>query len=342
MNGAQQLGWGANPMSAMPAMSSLIKAATMGELRNLIGEMRALAPLPEDAQKIVDDAVVRVGRNRLTIVSDLMDEGLVFPVPDAMGVMEVTWDQLSEAGGAIRSMSPRARNESGLPDRRQKKIPVYLTMDGFSLDARTLMASQRVGSPLDTTMIEQSTRRVNEAVEDAAINGAITVDGNASPGLMNAPNVNSITYLSNEAWDAAGKNGEEILTDVLSMIAVLQADGKFGPYTLYVNTTYGNALNANWSDGTTTFPITIRARLEQIEAGGRNLRVKVADRLATNRTALVQMTSDVVDLIQGQSPVAVPWMSPDGWTFHWMIMAIQIPRTRDDYDGQSGIVTGNI
>ena len=62
--------------------------------------------------------------------------------------------------------------------------------------------------------------------------------------------------------------------------------------------------------------------------------------MPANTAVLVQMTSDVVEIVQGQSPVVIPWTSLDGFTLHWLVMAIQIPRVRSDYDSQSGICVG--
>ena len=83
-------------------------------------------------------------------------------------------------------------------------------------------------------------------------------------------------------------------------------------------------------------------RIEQIVAGGRNIQVRDADRIPADKVALIQMTSDVIDMISGMAPTAVPWVSPDGFTLYWLIMAIQVPRVRADYDGQSGIVIGEM
>lgn len=305
-----------------------------------VGQMRAMSPLPEDAQRVVDNAVVRVGLDRLTIVADLLAAGLRFPLADPLSVTEVQWDTVNEVGGAQRTMDPEARGENQLPNRTPNRTPVFLTTDDFFLGIRTLRASERVGQPLDTTLIEQATRRVNEAIEDQAINGAaLNVHGYGAPGILNAPNVNTFTYGSNEAWDAAGKTGDEILADVLGMINVAITAKKYGPYNLYVPTLYGTALakdfKANGSD-------TVLQRLQAIEAGGRNLVIKQADQLPANRTALIQMTSDVIDVIDGQRPVTVPWTSPSGFTLHWLVMAIMIVRVRSDYNSKSGVVTGNV
>jgi hypothetical protein len=312
-----------------------------------VQEMRALSPLPENAQKLVDTAVVKVGLERLSVVADLMAEGLTYNLPNPLSVTEVQWESVNKIGDAIRTMSPEARGEFQLPDRSINRVPVYLTMDDFSVNIRTLLASQRVGQPLDTFMVEEATRRVNEAIEDAAINGAgIQQNGYTTPGLLTASVSTAYTYEtsggSTTAWTHSSKTGQKIVNDVLAMIDLMQAAHRYGPYNLYVNTTYGNALNKNFSDGTTTFPTTILQRLEQIQVGGRNLRVRVADRLPTDRTVLVQMTSDVIDVIDGQRPTVVPWTSPSGFTLFWAVMAIVIPRIRKDYDSNKGIVTGNV
>lgn len=311
---------------------------------NSIDELRSLAPLPKDAQELIDRAVVSVGLERLTIAADVMAAGLTFPLADPLSVMEVYWESESKAGHAQRTMLPDARGERQIIDRSGQRIPIYATMDDFSFNIRTLRAASRAGAPLDTSHVAQATRRVNESIEDAIINGAaLAAAGNDVPGLMNETNVNTVTYTgSNKAWDHASKTGEEIVIDVLAMIAANQADGYYGPYNLYVPTDYGTALMKNWSDGTTTFPITIMERLEQITVGGRALRIAVADRLADDYTILVQMTSDVVDMIVGQEPTTVSWEDGPGWNRYFAVMAFMVPRIKSDYDGGSGVCVGYI
>lgn len=315
-----------------------------------IAEMRAAAPLPENSQRIIDDAVTQVGLERLTVVADLLAAGLRYPLPDPLSVTEVQWETESKTGGAFRVMSPEARGEYQLPDRMIHRVPVYITMDDFSLNIRTLRMSQRVGAPLDTSLVTSATRRVNEAIEDAAINGAgVQVNGYETPGLLNAPNANTYTFTNGvttggatTAWTHSTKTGQMILTDVLGMIDVMQAVHMYGPYNIYIPTVYGTALAKNWSDGTTTFPTTILSRLQQIQVAGGSLNIKVADRLPANTVLMIQMTSDVVDIIDGQRPTVVPWTSPSGFTFFWAVMAIQVPRVKYNYNGESGILVATI
>ena len=315
-----------------------------------IAELRAASPLEENAQRIVDHAVVEVGLERLQLAADMMAAGLTFPVTDPLSVLEVQWEQISKTGGAIRTMSPSARGEAQLPDRKIKRVPIYLTIDDFSIGIRTLKSSERIGTPLDTTLVKESTRRVNEAIEDAAINGAgVTVGaGDTTPGLtyglLTAPSANTAALTADwTGTNTIGTTGPAMLADVLAGISSLQAAKKFGPYNVYVGTKAGNLLNSDFKVNTTD---TIRQRLEQVEAGGRMLNIRVADRMPNTavqgdkQMAIVQMTDDTLDMVTGQSPTVIPWTSNDGFTLFWLVMAIMIPRFRDDYDGNSGVYIG--
>ena len=322
--------------SAPPHIGQLLLKANLS-----INELRAMSPFEENAQKIIDQAVVEVGLDRLVVAADIMSAGLTYNLPNALSVMEVQWERTSHTGGAQRTMSPSARGENQLFDRDVKRVPIYLTTDDFSVGIRTLQMSQRIGAPIDTAMVSQATRRVNEAIEDAMINGAgIQSDGYTTYGLLNAPNANPYIYQGGGAgtpWTDGGKSGQEILDDAMDMIEKLQADKKYGPYTLYVNTAYGNALNMDFKANGS---LTILQRLLELRVGGSTLNVVSADKIPTDYTILVQKTSDVVDIIMGQSPTVIPWTSADGFTLYWMVMAIVVPRVRDDYDGNSGICIG--
>lgn len=321
-----------------------------GELsiRNLRAPgFRALAPLFDKAQVAIDQAVVEVGQERLTFVADLMSENLVYNLTDPLSVTQLEWYKRKKTGAAQRVMDPNARTEDKKPTTLPFRLPIYLTIDGFTLDIRSLKMSQRIGVPLDTTLIKDCTRSVNEAIEDAAINGATTLDGEdlavagyEAPGLLNAPN--KATYDIVTAWDdatarAALTIGAKILTDVQSMIALAAANFKYGPYNLYIGTAYGIALG---DDFKANGDRSILARLQEIEAGGRKLRVRVADKLPAHTVALVQMTSDVVEVVKGQAPTVIPWTSLNGMTIHNLVMGIMIPRVRSDANGKSGIVIG--
>jgi len=129
--------------------------------------------------------------------------------------------------------------------------------------------------------------------------------------------------------------------DVINGITVLQTNRKFGPYHLYVGTTIGNKLQNDYATtGVTVTPgKTIMQRLEEVDAGnGAKLVVKVADRIPADTAILVQMTNDTVEMIDGQAPTVIPWTSASGFVMFWLVLAIMIPRVRDDYDQNSGVL----
>lgn len=303
-------------------------------------EFRTAAPLPARSEVVLDKVIVKVGLQRLTFVADLLAEGLVYNLPNPLSVPFLEHNAQSKVGAAKRTMSPSSRGDNKMPILTPGRVPIFITSDDFNLDIRTLLESQRVGMPLDTAIMEQCVRSVNEAIEDQGINGATTLDGQdlvvagyGAPGLLNATNANTDSQTLAD-WTPATVDGAKILADVQSAVAKLQADKKYGPYNLYVSTTAGLALD---SDFKANSDLTIRMRLEQLEYGGRKLRVRVADFMPSTKFALVQMTSDVVDVVDGQRPTVVPWTSLDGFTIYNMIMAMMVVRFRSDYDGNSGV-----
>lgn len=300
-----------------------------------VHELRDLSPLPDEAQRVIDETVVSVGMERLTIAADLMAANLTFNVDDPMSVIEVYWEKVSRVGKAYRTMEPHSRGENQLQDREGIRTPLYATMDDFNFSARLLGASRRGGAALDTSHIAQATRNVNEAIEDALINGGPTVAGVATPGLLQVGN--EYPYVDAQAWTNAGHDGSDILADVQGMAALAVADGYYGPFNLYVPTLYDAKLDGNFIAGS---DLTIRERLQKLNYGGRPLVVKPADLLPADTTVLVPMQSSSVDMIIGQQPIAVNWSSPDGFWRYFAVLAFIVHRVKEDYDNKTGIVVG--
>ena len=111
----------------------------------------------------------------------------------------------------------------------------------------------------------------------------------------------------------------------------------------------GSDISANLdNDYTTAAPQnTIKDRLLRLEG---LKEIKSADMIPSGtavtgvgaKVAIVQMTNDVVDMVVGQQPTVVPWVSADGFTFHNLIMCVLIPRFRSDYNSDSGVCIGTL
>jgi hypothetical protein len=338
-------GWSV-PALREPGFRQLEQALAEG------GQLRTLAPLAEDAQKVIDNAVVEVGLERLTFAADIMAAGLTYNLTDPLSITQLEWNSVNKVGAAQRTMTPSARGENKLPIVLPSRLPIYLTTDGFNLDIRTLRMSRRVGTPLDTALVKYCTRSVNEAIEDAAINGATTLDGQAlkvagysAPGLLNAPNAET-QALTAAAWSTAPV-GATVYAQTQLMLAKLRANKKYGPYRMYVGTEVAAALDADYDTTSGSRGLTIRERLLKLEG---LQAIRTADLItgghATThvgaKVAIVQMTSDVIDMVVGQAPTVIPWTSLDGFTIHNLVMAIMIPRVRSDYDGNSGVCIGTL
>lgn len=310
--------------------------------------MRALAPLPEKAQVLIDKAVVDVGLQRLSLVKYILSKPeLVYTLTDPLSVTQLEWYTRNRTGAAQRTMSPSSRTENKLGIMLPFRLPIYLTMDGFQLDIRTLKMSERVGMPLDVSEIGSCTRSVNEGLEDAAINGATTLDGQpladagyTAPGILNATNANT-QVLTLAAWTMATNVGATIFGEVEAMIAKLQADLKFGPYVLVVGTQIGNVLDADYTSGQAgqSISITTRERLLKIPSIDE---IIVADMMPATKVVLIQMTPDVIQMVNGQVPTVIPWTSLEGFTFHNLVMAIMVPWIKSDASGNSGVVVGTL
>lgn len=307
--------------------------------------LRTLAPLPEKAHVIIDKAVVDVGLQRLSLAAYIMAQpGLTYNLSDPLSVTQLEWYTRNRTGAAQRTMNPSSRTENKLPVMLPFRLPIYLTLDGFQLDIRTLKVSERVGMALDVTEVGSCTRSVNEGIEDATVNGATTLDGQVlqdagytAPGILNATNANA-QNLTLAAWSTAPV-GSTVFAETELMIGKEQTDLKFGPYVMVVGTAIGNALDSDYNSTNNAQGLTIRERLLKIPT----LKdIIVADMMPANKVALIQMTPDVIQMVVGQQPTVIPWTSLDGFTFHNLVMAIMIPWVKSDASGNSGICIGTL
>ena len=79
---------------------------------------------------------------------------------------------------------------------------------------------------------------------------------------------------------------------------------------------------------------SIRQRLMEVD---RLVNIRVADQLTAGNVILVQATSDVVVLVEGEPLQTIQWDIEGGFRINFKAFAIQVPLIRDDPDGRSGI-----
>lgn len=302
-----------------------------------INALRTNDTLRKDEWKLYDTAIVQIAKARLIGVNDLMSRGLSMKLNNALGVTRVEWENDTDLTPASVSMSGIQRSQDDRVEYSLTGIPVPIIHKDWTLNVRQLEASRKTGQPLDTTMAQKAGRVVAEAIESMLWNGYTGLGSNNTIyGYLNAQYRNtasiSVSWATDPTTDAA--IGSKIMADVLVMIGKAQADHMYGPYMLYVPinvmTNMGNDFKAN-SD---------RSILERIQAIEGIAGVKATANLS-NSVVLVQLTPDVIQMIDGIQPTMVQWDSHGGMVTNFKILSIMLPRTRNDSEQQSGIVHGS-
>lgn len=318
--GGQIRGLGGNGFVAQQLLSSGFN----------VNALRTNDTLRKDEWKLYDTAVVQIAKARLIGVADLMSRGLTMKLNNALGVTRIEWETDTDMTPAAVSMSGIQRAQDDRIEFSLTGIPVPIIHKDFTLNIRHLEASRKTGQALDTTMAQKAGRVVSEKIEDILWNGYAGLGSNNTIyGYTNAANRNTGSGTSG-AWITTPV-GTTILSDVLAMIQKAYDDHMYGPFMLYVPI---NVMTILGNDFKTNSDKSILQRLLEIEG----LESIKATANLSGAVVLVQMTADVVQMIDGIQPTMVQWDSHGGFVTNFKIIAIMLPRMRNDSEGQSGIV----
>lgn len=295
-------------------------------------QANAGATLRRDEWNMLDTALLDVSRYRLGGVQDLISNGLTYNLGNAMGTTVLEYHDVSDAMEADLTMDGVTRSKGDRPVFGTHYLPIPIIHVDYEINARVLAASRNLGNPLDTTSVERAARKVLEKLENMLFTSiTYSFGGGTIYGYVNHPDRNLVTLDAN--WDASGKTGAQIIADVLEMKQASINDYHYGPWMLYIPTAYETALDEDYDS--TTPGTTIRERILKI-AGIKG--IKVVDTLTANNLLLVQMTPDVVRLVNGMGMTNVQWGTEGGFINKYKVLTIQVPQVRSDYNGRSGIV----
>lgn len=293
------------------------------------------ATLRRDEWKTLDESVKRVARERLTGVQDLIDNGLVFDLNNAMGTTVLEYHDVDDSLEAEMSMDGISRSNNDRPNFGTNYLPIPIIHVDYQLNLRALSASRNMGNPLDTTLAENAARRVLEKRESLLFTDTkYNFSGGTIYSYLNHPDRNQVTLSAN--WDELSATstqsiGEQIVDDVISMKQSLIAKNQFGPYVVYIPQNYETVMDKDYD---TTRGNTIRSRIEALE----NVqKVKVVDKLPDDNVLMVQMTSETVRLVRGLDIQNVEWKSEGNFVTNYKVMAIQVPQIRSDQNGNCGV-----
>jgi uncharacterized linocin/CFP29 family protein len=315
------------------------KTGALQAYRNVMqsnGKLKAMpiqanATLRRDEWKALDEAVLRVSRERLIGINDLRSRGLVYNIGNGMGRTVLESHSVDDGGSASMSMDGLTRGQNDRPTYSTTYLPLPIIHSDYEINARVLAASRNMGSPLDTEQAERAARKVSEKLEDLLFTDtSYSFGGGTIYTYLSFPSRQTQTLST--AWDASGKTAEGILEEVLQMKQKMLDKNKYGPYVLYIPSNWETIIDEDYN---ATSGKTVRQRLLEIA----NLdAVTVADHLPDDNAVMVQMTSDTVRLVDGMAMTNLEWRSQGGMVTNYKVMSIQVPQIRADEDSQCGIV----
>jgi hypothetical protein len=298
----------------------------------------ANASLRKDEWIELDKAVLLAARPRLRFVADVRGAGLVYSVSQGLGKMVLESESMSDSTEASMSMDALAEGLRDRPEFALTGLPLPIIHKGFHFSSRQVASSRNTSasSALDVTGAEQSGRRVGEMVEKLAlgVGPAYNYGGYNLYGLTNFPNTltQDFTDPTATAWTP-----KLFLTEVLSMKQKSVENFFFGPWVLFVSTDWDEYLDRDYSDA--KGDNTLRQRVAEIDGLSS---IRSLDYLPVGTVALVQMTSDCIRMVNALEPTTVQWDEKGGLAVNFLVMTVQVPQLRTDYNLRTGIVIGTI
>jgi uncharacterized linocin/CFP29 family protein len=317
-----QQGANGGPELDLSTNAAVISAANQGLQLSVNGTLR------EREWIFYDKAVIDIARDRLVVTKELFARGLTYPLPNALGVMSLEWETISDLEPAEVTMSGISEASKDQFDYEQQFMPIPMIHKEFTINLRTMEAARRNGRNPDTTAAMIATRKVAEMVEQIIFTGMqVSTNNGQIYGLTNHPNRNT----GSVSGDWHTSSGVNIINDVLAMLEALWNVNMYGPYLLLVPGTTGIALNNDYKTYGTD---TIMERIMNIP--------QIAGILPTNRLTgtnivLVQLSQETIEMVDGIQPTMVEWDSRGGFEMNYKVICIMIPRIRATQTGQSGI-----
>ncbi len=321
-------------------MASLLSAGDKG-----LAKYRTLASLPKRAWEIIDSTIERVAKEQLLGIGDLNRASGV-PV-NINGLTGSTYNlyRSSSMSKAHTAMSPDTRGDTDVLDFDSIAVPLPVTVKDFWVNTREVSMASTEGVSLVTYATEEAIYKVTQELENNLFNGNYNVGGHTMYGYTTFPDRNQ--YTIPVAWTTAfvpgGFTSDDILADVVEMVKASLAANHYGPWHLYIPQEYAHVMMLDYSINASTAAsgLTIDQRLLQIN----NLNaIKVSPALANNNIVLAEMSPRSIKLINGMNMTAVDWEPPGSpnWNHNFKAIAMSVPLLISDYDGNCGIVHGEV
>lgn len=290
--------------------------------------------LRDEEWEAVDEELVQVAQERLSIVDVALEEGLTRDI--SLGTLTDTWENVSEFGEAEVSMSAEApASEDGI-QYGGDGVPVPVVKKGMRIGRRQLLASRERGQELPVDGVTAATRVVSERLENLFAYGwDRDVDGHTLPGFMNHPNVDSASVPG--AWDADKNN---VRPTVENMISVLDVDNNFGPgqtgYVLHLPAAK-NRIISDSIDPHGSGDLNLRQRIVD-DFSDEISRIERTAALEPDEAFMYKPTTETFKVGMAGDLQTLEWESGSGMSTHINVFAAMAPEIRSDINGNVGVV----
>jgi uncharacterized linocin/CFP29 family protein len=294
--------------------------------------LRTGTVLRKEEWSFFDTALVEEGVIRLKAVADIIAAGNVINIPNAMGITNYEYEKISDMNAPDLSMDGNARTENDAVTFSPHNLPLPIMHKDFFMSLRKLTASRNKGESLDTTQIRLAGRLIGEETEKLLFQGTSKIYG-AVPiyGYLTHPDRNVGAYSGTIAWSNASKTGAQMLTDLQTMIALLEADRFYGPYNVYVPTTSSVHFEDDFKAASDKTIIQRLLEMQQINS------ITVCDQCTVDKIVMVQMGMETAAMVQGIPLQTVQWDINGGFTLHFKAFQISIPLIRSDKENRCGV-----
>jgi len=276
----------------------------------------------------IDRVVTEMVKLRLNGVADLLSRGLTYNT--TLAAITVRWRVASERVRPAVTLDGRTNTVMDRVDKKTYEVPVPIIHAGYELGRRELLASRNLGADIDTLEASEAAFSVAEESERILFDGSsgIVVGGSTIYGYTNQPQRDTGTAAAygGGAFSTVG-NGYKTLLGMISALSAKRYHGNFG---MYVSASEYEELNQYYTDGSGDTDIM------RMEAHPKVEFVKPSDFLTTE-AVLVQLTSNVVDMVVAESLRNVEWETPDGMGLFFKVYHAMAPRLKVDYAGNIGI-----
>lgn len=296
------------------------------------------ALLRKDEWQWLDTAVMRVAKNRLQAAADLTRAGLTKTVPGGFGKTVYQYQRMSDINPAIVSMEGVRQGDRDQYTFDIVNHPLPLIHKDFSFTARQIAESRQSGAGLDTMMPELATRQVLEEYEKL-IMGTSSYSTQKFAGSANVPGYtnysNRITYTITQPT-AAGWTPAKTVQDVLAMLQLSRDNFYYGPWMLYFGTSWSPFLDDDYSAAYNGNTLLTRLRQLQGVSG-----IGMLDYLTGYQILAVQMTSEVVCLLNYMPLRVLQWETHAGMIINFKVVLGSVPLFRADKNNNTGLVHGS-